>query len=492
MKKVLIIGSGIAGATVAYYLKDKADVTIICKGDREASNSMLAQGGIAAVMQASDRESSHVADTLSAGVFHNQKAAVVKMVHEGPKIIEELISQGMQFDLDASGQIKMGLEGAHSHHRILHAGGDQTGYAMTHFIHHQLSTVNWLEHAFVTDLIVDNGAVIGLHYLDEQQHKQSLLADELILATGGIGHLFHLTSNDATITGDGIAMALRAGCQVSDMEFLQFHPTLLDEAGSGGGQSILISEAVRGAGASLIDESGNHFMQQASSLGDLAPRDVVSRMVHAQLQAGHKIYLDVSKVADFQTQFPSISSHLKAHHINYKVTHRIPVKPGMHFLMGGVRTDSWGRTDLDHLYAVGEVAFTGVHGANRLASNSLLEGLTFAKRVAEAILLDDVVREPTLQELTEPLTSQISDRFRLPSRLALMDWVSESLGIIRQPQKIKDFLAWLAQYQYLVLDQTCLVPEQIETANLCLVAETIARAALKRKESLGAHYIVRE
>ncbi len=236
MKKVVIVGSGIAGATVALYLEGQADVTIICKGNQEDSNSMLAQGGVAAVMQAKrlekeqepDNEASHVADTLSAGVFHNQKKAVEKMVHEGPQVIQDLIDLGMTFDTTIDGQLNMGLEGAHSHKRILHAGGDQTGHQLTSFVHEQLSKVNWLSHTFALDFVVEEGKVRGVSYLDTNNQRQTIDADEVVLASGGIGHLFQDTSNDQTITGDGIAMAIRAGCDLSDMEFLQFHPSLLD------------------------------------------------------------------------------------------------------------------------------------------------------------------------------------------------------------------------------------------------------------------------
>lgn len=499
MKKVVIIGSGVAGATVALYLQGQADVTIICKGRRQDSNSMLAQGGVAAVMpvsssekgqnrsQAPDTEASHVADTLSAGVFHNQKAAVEKMVHDGPRVIQDLIDQGMHFDQTADGQLDLGLEGAHSHKRILHAGGDQTGRQLTSFIHDQLTAVTWLPHAFALDFVVASGRVCGVSYLDANQQRQTIPADEVVLASGGVGHLFADTSNHATITGDGLAMAMRAGCELSDMAFLQFHPSLLD-----GGEKvhpILISEAVRGAGARLVDEQDRPIMVGRSSKLDLAPRDVVSRVVNEEIQAGHQIYLDISNVTNFSHQFPSIAGYLQQNGIDFETSQRIPIKPGMHFLMGGVKTDFSGRTGLDHLYAVGEVAFTGVHGANRLASNSLLEGLSFAKSVAEAILSDKSTSPASQQELqVAPSTIKMT----LPSRADLVKKTSDALGIVRRPETIHQFLTWLATFNYQRLDQTCTDRQQIETANLCLVAESIAHAALARPQSLGAHYLLSE
>ncbi|MDR1606331.1 MAG: L-aspartate oxidase [Streptococcaceae bacterium] len=487
MKKVVIIGSGIAGATTAFYLKDRAEVTILCKEKKTASNSMFAQGGVAAVLQDSDSEASHVYDTLSAGVFRNHKKAVEKMIHEGPKVIQELIAEGMVFDADANGQLAMGLEGAHSHKRVLHAGGDQTGRHLTSFIHSKLSAVKWIEHALAIDFVVTSGKVVGLNYLDDKNQRQTIFADYFVLATGGVGHLFAYTSNHRSITGDGLAMALRAGCQLSDMEFLQFHPSLLD-----GGEDIhpiLISEAVRGAGARLVDETDRPIMVGYSNKLDLAPRDVVSRVVYDNIQAGHQIYLDISTVAHFTQQFPSISAYLEKNEIPFKQTQRIPIQPGMHFLMGGVKTDFSGQTNLQSLYAVGEVAFTGVHGANRLASNSLLEGLSFAKSVAEAI---HQASHPTSLNIVSEQLVQKSAGLRLPERAELVAQTSASLGIIRKPAEIQAFLDWLAQYQYRVLDQSCTDRQQIETANLCLVAEQIAQAALRRKESLGAHYMIME
>lgn len=495
MKKVVIIGSGIAGATVALYLEGQADVTIICKGKQEESNSMLAQGGVAAVMPAKrlekeqepDNEASHVADTLSAGVFHNQKKAVEKMVHEGPRVIQDLIDLGMVFDQTLDGQLDMGLEGAHSHKRILHAGGDQTGHQLTCFVHGQLSAVKWMPNTFALDFVVEEGKVRGVSYLDADNQRQTILADDVVLASGGIGHLFQDTSNDKTITGDGIAMALRAGCDLSDMEFLQFHPSLLD-----GGEkvhSILISEAVRGAGAILVDENDCPIMVGRSSKLDLAPRDVVSRVVNEQIQAGHHIYLDISRVTNFSQQFPSIASYLKQNNIDFEISQRIPIKPGMHFLMGGVKTDASGHTKLGNLYAVGEVAFTGVHGANRLASNSLLEGLSFARSVADAILLDKENSSPNEQMQQ---VSQLSTQMHLPNRADLVKRTSDALGIIRKPKTIRQFQDWLSTFDYHTIDQTCTNRHQIETANLCLVAETIANATLARTKSLGAHYLLPE
>ena len=497
MKKVVIIGSGIAGATVALYLEGQADVTIICKGKRQDSNSMLAQGGVAAVMPAScvqkgqeldsDQEACHVADTLSAGVFHNQIKAVEKMVHEGPQVIQDLIDRGMIFDRTADGRLDLGLEGAHTHKRILHAGGDQTGCQLTSFVHEQLAKVKWLPYSFALDFVLEGGQVHGVSYLDAANQRQTIVADEVVLASGGIGHLFQDTSNHATITGDGLAMALRAGCELSDMAFLQFHPSLLD-----GGEKvhpILISEAVRGAGARLVDEQDRRIMVGRSSKLDLAPRDVVSRVVNEEIQAGHQIYLDISDVANFSQQFPSIADYLRQNDLDFETSQRIPIKPGMHFLMGGVKTDFSGRTGLDHLYAVGEVAFTGVHGANRLASNSLLEGLSFAKSVAEAILSDTEMSSASHQELqVAPSTMEMF----LPSRAELVKQTSDALGIVRRPETIRQFLTWLATFNYQRLDQTCTDRQQIETANLCLVAETIANAALTRTESLGAHYLFSE
>ena len=252
---------------------------------------------------------------------------------------------------------------------------------------------------------------------------------------------------------------------------------------------ILISEAVRGAGAILVDENDCPIMVGRSSKLDLAPRDVVSRVVNEQIQAGHQIYLDISRVTNFSQQFPAIASYLKQNNIDFETSQRIPIKPDMHFLMGGVKTDFSGHTKLGNLYAVGEVAFTGVHGANRLASNSLLEGLSFARSVADAILSDK--ENSSASEQVQQVT-QSSTKMRLPNRADLVKRTSDALGIIRKPETIRQFQDWLSTFDYHILDQTCTNRHQIETANLCLVAETIANAALARTQSLGAHYLLPE
>jgi L-aspartate oxidase len=277
-------------------------------------------------------------------------------------------------------------------------------------------------------------------------------------------------------------MTIRSGGVLEDMAFLQFHPSLLAAE-----QTILISEAVRGAGASLVDEYDTPIMKSQHARGDLAPRDVVSRVVHQAIKAGHKIFLDISGVADFDKKFPTIAGFLKQNKIAYEHTQKIPIKPGMHFLMGGVKTDENGKTSLKHLYAVGEVACTGVHGANRLASNSLLEVLAFGKRTALSII---AAQEDKNHE-NKRIDIATHQAFKLPERAELLNRADQALGVVRRVSSLSAFLDWLTQFQYRQFPQENISKAAVETANLCLVAEIVAQAALSQK-TLGAHYIVSE
>lgn len=487
LKKIIIIGSGLAGAMVAYYLKNQVEITIITKGSKEDSNSMRAQGGVAAVLDSKDNFNSHINDTLSAGVNHNNRLSVEYLVKEGPEVIKELMAQGIQFDCDESGNLEFGLEGAHSFPRIIHAGGDCTGKKLTGFVQGLIkNSVEWIEFAQAYDWVIENNCVTGVRYFDRNQEVKIIQGDYFIIASGGIGQLFDFTTNHQTITGDGIAMMARIGGKLSDMAFLQFHPSLLsiDDV-----QPILISEAVRGAGAKLIDESGNQIMKGQHPLGDLAPRDIVSRLVFEALKQGRKVFLDISSVENFQLKFPFISNYLDKWDVPYRKDSKIPIRPGMHFMMGGIETDLNGRTSINNLYAVGEVACTGAHGANRLASNSLLEILAFGKAAANSILQDE--KQASINKSTSIMT-RTPNQLILPNRQELIARVSSTLGIVRRKPEIDVLVEWLSgfQFQSIPIDESC--SKKIELANLCLVADLIARAALARKESLGAHYIILE
>lgn len=482
MKQVLIIGSGLAGCQTAYQLLQHApdtQITILCKGAKENCNSWLAQGGIACAIHPQDHWLDHLHDTLQAGCNHNHPQHSELLVRKGPATLQALIAAGLQFDRDASGCYALGLEGAHRRQRILHCGGDQTGRIMTDFFHRRLAHVNWLQHAQVTELLTQGSHCYGLRYLDQEESLQELTGDSVVLATGGLGGLYPLSTNDSTLSGDGAALALRQQIPLQDMEFMQFHPTLLTKNGRCYG---LISEAVRGAGAILVDQQGQPIMAQRHPQKDLAPRDIVARALADVYAAGQEAFLDISPVVDFQQHFPQITANLDRQQIPFRETGLIPVRPGAHFMMGGIATDAKGQTSLTGLYAVGEAACTGVHGANRLASNSLLECLVFGQQVANAILT--APPQPPAryyQELPQAA-------FHLPSKSQLQQKAWQALGIKREPQQLSAFLTWLANFQYRDLPPRY-QKTQIEIANLCLVAESIATAALHRPTSLGAHAI---
>ncbi|MDR0846216.1 MAG: L-aspartate oxidase [Lactobacillales bacterium] len=476
-KKVIILGSGIAATTVAFFLQDKCDVTIVTKGALSDNNSALAQGGVAAAVGPNDTAQAHYEDTLTAGAQLNDPDASQILVNEGAEIIRELIKMGVPFDRLGDGSIDYGMEGAHHHPRILHAGGDQTGKYVLEFLQRKLSSKVKIE-ANTTAVEIfpeDNKAKI---LVIANKQFRTIEADFLVIATGGIGQLFPVTSNDKTITGDGIALAKRAGAELADMEFIQFHPTLLNKPGS----SLLISEAVRGDGARLVNKSGEYFMADVHPDKDLAPRFVVAREITNQFLKGEEVFLDISTVQNFRARFPYISRSLDKAWIDSTL---IPVKPGAHFFMGGVKTDLNARTTLGNIYAVGEVARTGVHGANRLASNSLLEGLVFARRAAQDIIARPQKDENYQTEKQEPTIYKQN----LPTLEELKNRAWESIGIIRRPEKIREFLAWLEEFDDSVPNANRI---DFEISNLILISKEIARAALARPVSIGAHYIEEE
>ncbi|MGA7157199.1 MAG: L-aspartate oxidase [Acidobacteriaceae bacterium] len=399
MKHFIVVGSGIAGLIAAIELSAAHSVTLVTKAALSESNTRWAQGGIAAAMFDDDSAAAHIADTLTAGAGLCNPAAVEVLCTEGPARIRDLIRLGVAFD-HHNGQLAKGLEAAHSYPRVLHAGGDATGLTIETALVQAVKAravgpnprITVLEHTFAKDLILNpTGAVIGLQILDEHGAPSTLQADAIILASGGAGQLYLHTTNPTVATGDGVAMAVRAGAQLADLEFYQFHPTALATPNleSSASTTFLISEAVRGEGATLLDAQHHRFMQQIHPAAELAPRDIVARGIARQMAAQNNqpVLLDITtKSPDYlATRFPSIDAETRARNLDWSAN-PIPVTPAAHYWMGGIRTDLYGQTSLPNLYAVGEVANTGVHGANRLASNSLLESLTFAWRCAHHLL----------------------------------------------------------------------------------------------------------
>lgn len=476
-ERLIVVGSGVAGLTAALAAHARGlDVTVLTKSRLAESNTRYAQGGIAAVTSDDDSVSSHVADTLRAGAGLSEPSSAEAVCAAGAATVADLIAAGVRFDV-SEGQLARGLEAAHSRARILHADGDATGAAIVRALVARAREwgVDVREHTMVAGLVVQNGRARGVELLDGEQ----LDADAVVLATGGAGHLYPYTTNPAVATGDGLALALRAGAVLADVEFVQFHPTSLAVGGN-----LLVSEAVRGEGAALRDVRGHRFMLDVHPDAELAPRDVVARAIARQMAAqnGAPVHLDATALgAEFLTRrFPTIDAAVRARGIDWSAE-PVPVTPAAHYLMGGVATDLWGRTSVPGLLAVGEVAWTGSHGANRLASNSLLEGAVFGRRVVEG-----------LTEPAAPLVSFAEDSIvigaggaeRWCGRDDIQQLAWESLGLERDGATLERALETLRSWQ--VASPTDV--KSAEDANLLLVAHAVAVAALARNESRGAHW----
>jgi len=511
----VVVGSGIAGLTVALHaVEHGCRVTLVTKDVLEHANTRYAQGGIAGVMFADDRTEDHIRDTLTAGAGLSDPDAVRVLVDEGPARIRELIDLGVAFDRSSDGAFVKGLEAAHSYPRILHSGGDATGTAIEKALVARLraSDVRVIEHSFLIDLVLDGGRVAGVELLVGDVagaagtphiigRRERVDADAVVLATGGAGELYAHTTNPSVATGDGIAAALRAGAEVTDLEFFQFHPTVLQgkagAAGLGIRESFLVSEAVRGEGATLIDESGRRFAFDAHPDGELAPRDVVARAIARQMEAqdGRPVYLDATHLratpeetaAFLARRFPTIDRAVRDRGMDW-AREPIPVTPAAHYLMGGVTTDLDGRTTLPGLYAVGEVARTGVHGANRLASNSLLEGAVFGARAGDAITPDAASGVwPAPAHAPSPAASPSVDGSAGPfTRTALQELMWEDAGLVRDARGLEHAASVIAAWR--AHQRTPEAEVDFENENLLVVAEQLVAAALRRRESVGAHH----
>jgi L-aspartate oxidase len=500
----IVVGSGIAGLTVALHAVERGcRVTLVTKDVLEHANTRYAQGGIAGVMFDDDRVDDHVRDTLVAGAGLADPEAVRVLAVEGPARIRELVALGVAFDRGDDGAFVKGLEAAHSYPRILHSGGDATGTAIEKALVARLraSGVTVIEHAFLIDLVTAAGnsppaRVVGVELLVDPAtdtvpaSRRTVLADAVVLATGGAGELYAHSTNPAVATGDGIAAAIRAGAAVSDLEFVQFHPTVL-----AAGEAFLVSEAVRGEGAVLIDEQGRRFVFGDHPDGELAPRDIVARSIARVMteQAGRPVHLDATALgADFLARrFPTIDRAVRDRGLDW-ATEPIPVTPAAHYLMGGVVTDLDGRTTLPGLYAVGEVARTGVHGANRLASNSLLEGAVFGARAGD-ILAADVAsgawpgpRAAAILPLVAAPPSAAGGAGERFSRRALQQLMWEHVGLSRDAEGMQHAAYTLDAW--LDAPGTAATEAAMEDQNLLLVARHVVAAALARTGSVGAHH----
>src|SRR4051812_34792544 len=426
----LIVGGGIAGLRAAIALAPAARVAVLTKADPNESNTGYAQGGIAAAVGDDDSPALHAADTIRAGDGLCDEQAVNVLVEQGPRYVTELLEWGARFERDSSGRPALGREAAHSVRRVLHAAdatGREIGRTLSERVS-RLASVETINHALVTELLVEQGRVSGVAFFDRAGVRTELRAEATLLATGGAGQVFRETTNPAVATGDGISLAYHAGARVADLEFVQFHPTALKLAGA---PRFLISEALRGEGARLVNERGEAFMTRYHPDGDLAPRDVVARGIARESEdTGAAIYLTLAHLdSDYvRKRFPTIAA-MCAHAGLDLARDRIPVGPAAHYMMGGVDTDQWARTSVPGLYAAGEVACTGVHGANRLASNSLLEGLVFGARAAAA--MQEPVRAAALKK-----DRVMADGSRL---MAMVDDLApSSIAVDHQPSAMTD------------------------------------------------------
>jgi L-aspartate oxidase len=478
----LVVGAGVAGLRAAIELAEAGTVLVIAKDTLRESSSEYAQGGIAVALSDDDDIELHEADTLYAGDGLCDRAAVRTLVEEGPGAIEQLIEWGAEFDRDGK-RLSFTREAAHSRNRILHSHGDSTGREIARSLGQKaasLKNVAFQTYAATTDLLIQNGEVAGALVYDEQNALHiPVYARAVLLATGGLGRVYSDTTNPDVATGDGVAMAWRAGAEIANIEFVQFHPTALNVPGA---PSFLLSEALRGEGALLLNGSGERFMQRYHEMAELAPRDVVARAIVSELKrtGDATMFLDLTSrpAAFIRERFPRIYETCLHYGVDIS-TSPAPVRPAAHYAMGGVRTDLNGRTTLPRLFAAGEVACTGVHGANRLASNSLLEGIVFGERAGR------FMREACKSESPNSLETPISLFPNTTEReVRALAW--DYMGITRNGPDLLTAIQILQSHSMTPNPQARL--PQYDLRSIHTVAELIARSALLREESRGAHF----
>jgi len=490
---VMIIGGGIAGLRAAMEVDPRLSLLVVTKDRMRESNSTYAQGGIAGVLDPSDTVENHVADTLTAGVNLCDPAVVDMVIREAPGHIRQLIEWGTQFDEQADGELMLGREGGHSHRRIAHAMGDATGAeimrAMIHRVRHDLKAQVW-PNTFTIDLLTHEGECRGALVWNPDHGKTFVWAKHTILCTGGAGQVYRETTNPPVATGDGHAMCYRAGAVLGDMEFMQFHPTVLYIAGS---SRSLITEAMRGEGAQLVDSHGDRFMPSYDERAELAPRDIVSRSIVEQMaKTSHPCvylkldHLDADKI---RARFPGIAKTCREFGIDI-ATDPIPVRPGAHYMLGGARVNTDGRTSLPRLWAAGEATSSGLHGANRLASNSLLEGLVYgahAGRAASNAALDEPDSFQAVP-LENPAIKQPSEELDLADiRNSLTSLMWRDAGVWRDAERLAAAGHTIDGWLRYALRRQLTAPAGWELQNLLTVSRVMIEAALLRTESRGVH-----
>jgi len=478
----IVIGSGVAGLRAAIELAREGCVAVLTKDRLDESNTEYAQGGVAVALSDDDEISLHYEDTINAGAGLCDEEAVRVLVEEGPRYIGELIEWGAEFDREG-GELAFTREAAHSRRRILHAHGDSTGREIVRALiarARKNPNVQLIAHAATIDLIIEDGHCLGVSFIDPNESmRRELYARATVLATGGAGQLFAQTTNPSVATGDGMAMAYAAGAVMSDLEFVQFHPTALALPDA---PRFLLSEALRGEGAILRNHEGEPFAKKYDQRGELAPRDVVARAIVAEMERTGTtwMYLDLTHLRpDFlRERFPKIFETCRRYGLDL-TRDQLPVSPAVHYIMGGVRSDPSGRTSVTGLYAAGEVSCTGVHGANRLASNSLLEGLVFGARAGAAALQDSLLL--TERNDTGPVEFDLS-RWRLDQRTKarVQEIMWRKVGLIRRADELKSAIGEFAKLMEESVNQ--------RTKNFVNLAKLMTEAALWREESRGGHY----
>ncbi len=489
----LVIGAGIAGLRAAIEAAEHRNVIIVCKDTLENSNTWNAQGGIASVLNKTDTFESHIADTLNTGCGLTDEKIVDLVIRQGPERIQQLLQWGTEFDI-VDGHIATTLEAGHTHPRVAHAHGDETGQVIAKVLIRKVRQepkIKIIESFYVIDLLTDDdNKCIGIVGHDDRG-TQIIWAANTILATGGAGQLYRETTNPEVATGDGLAMAYRAGAVLQDLEFMQFHPTTLYVAGA---SRTLITETLRGEGAILLDKNGCRFMQDYHESAELAPRDIVSRAILAQMlktKSTH-VYLDARQFGKehFAKRFPMINELCESFNIDVSKD-LIPVRPSAHYMIGGLKTDVSAKTSIENLYACGEVASTGLHGANRLGSNSLLEGLVFGKMAGQSAAQDAKTGASLRKHPLIKYQIPHSDRTRLDTtdvRNSLRALMWRNVGITRRTQQLIETQEIITFWQRYVMDKVFDSPQGWECQNMLTICQLMARTAQARQESRGVHF----
>ncbi len=481
----MVVGSGIAGLTFAIKSAKYGEVLLLTKKSKVESNTNYAQGGVASVFGSDDDFKYHIEDTIRAGDGLCHREAVEIMVREGPKLVKELYDMGCRFSVKENGHFDLGQEGGHSRRRIVHAR-DYTGQEIERVLTEEAKrhNISISENEIVLDLIIKNNECLGLYYFDANTRRiESIFATATVLATGGIGQVYSHTTNPPIATGDGIAMAYRAGAAIANMEFVQFHPTAVYNIKIDG-RSFLISEAVRGEGGILKTKSGKPFMKKYHPLGNLAPRDIVARACINEMKKNNDPYvlLDVTHLKpDFiKNRFPTI--YETCYRWGIDITREpIPVVPAAHYLCGGIKVNTWGETNVNRLFALGECACTGVHGANRLASNSLLEALVFSARAAQRMSNIKSLKIKTVPPL------KIASRIGPDFKIQIKELMSRYVGVLRSEKELLKAREKLAEFYGHIEEGIHLL--NAESRNMLEVARLIVECCLMRKESRGLHFI---